>query len=127
MLSDREWTVLTALWDSGGAALGSLTQNKRRILIFLLLIDDQLHHGTAARHHDGFDTQRAFKPVHNLRSFRRIKSYGCKTAGVLIQQRCSGLLAISTTAPSSSLIVSNTKGVFSRCGPKASSVSPISK
>ena len=23
MLSDREWTVLTALWDTGGAALGS--------------------------------------------------------------------------------------------------------
>ena len=29
MLSDREWTVLTALWDSGGAALGSLTQTLR--------------------------------------------------------------------------------------------------
>ena len=25
MLSDREWTVLTALWDSGGAALGIMT------------------------------------------------------------------------------------------------------
>ena len=47
MLSDREWTVLTALWDSGGAALGSLTQNKRRILIFLLLINDQLDHRPA--------------------------------------------------------------------------------
>lgn len=25
-LSDREWTVLGALWDSGGATLGALTQ-----------------------------------------------------------------------------------------------------
>ena len=25
-LSEREWTVLTALWDSGGAALGNLTE-----------------------------------------------------------------------------------------------------
>ena len=29
MLSDREWAVLTALWASGGAALGSLTQTLR--------------------------------------------------------------------------------------------------
>ena len=25
-ITDREWTVLTALWDSGGAALGELTE-----------------------------------------------------------------------------------------------------
>ena len=28
-LSEREWTVLGALWDSGGAALGPLTQALR--------------------------------------------------------------------------------------------------
>ena len=28
-LSDREWTVLSALWDSGGAALGPLTEALR--------------------------------------------------------------------------------------------------
>lgn len=28
-LSEREWTVLTALWDSGGAALGDLTEALR--------------------------------------------------------------------------------------------------
>ncbi len=29
-LSDREWTVLNALWESGGAALGELTQALQR-------------------------------------------------------------------------------------------------
>ena len=28
-LSDREWTVLTALWSSGGSALGELTEALR--------------------------------------------------------------------------------------------------
>lgn len=28
-LSDREWTVLTALWDSGGSTLGELTEALR--------------------------------------------------------------------------------------------------
>lgn len=28
-LSEREWTVLSALWDSGGAALGDLTEALR--------------------------------------------------------------------------------------------------
>ena len=28
-LSEREWTVLTALWDSGGAVLGDLTEALR--------------------------------------------------------------------------------------------------
>ena len=28
-LSDREWTVLTALWASGGSALGELTETLR--------------------------------------------------------------------------------------------------
>ena len=28
-LSDREWTVLSALWDSGGDTLGGLTETLR--------------------------------------------------------------------------------------------------
>lgn len=42
-LSDREWTVLTALWASGGATLGDLTQalqpdtgwNRNTVLTYL--------------------------------------------------------------------------------------------
>ena len=29
-LSEREWTVLSALWDSGGATLGALTEALRK-------------------------------------------------------------------------------------------------
>ena len=28
-LSDREWTVLTVLWDAGGSTLGELTEALR--------------------------------------------------------------------------------------------------
>ena len=50
-LSEREWTVLTALWDSGGAALGDLTEalrpetgwSRNTVLTYLTRMEAEKH------------------------------------------------------------------------------------